>query len=154
MNLDMSSWKSFTFGELIDDIYKAEPHSKVLLNVRDRPRGDDVPFVTRDGIVQQRGLLCVFIGCRYGAGKCSGRWRHDINDKLSVGCLQHRRPHCSNQSELVKCLDRTVYRHLATERAVPLFLWQGVPYPGNKEVQLLLPAKKDGTPDWQWWNGT
>lgn len=25
MNLDMSNWKPFRFGELIDDIYKAEP---------------------------------------------------------------------------------------------------------------------------------
>lgn len=150
MNLDMSSWKSFTFGELIDDIYKAEPHSKVLLNVRDRPRGDDVPFVTR---TESSNSVDCYVS--------SSDVDTEPGNALVVGDTTST---ISYQSDAFSTGD-----HIVVIRANWLNVWTGLfivtllrkerfrysygrafRIPAIKEVQLLLPAKKDGTPDWQW----
>lgn len=150
MNLDMSNWKPFRFGELIDDIYKAEPHSKVLLNVRDRPHGDDVPFVTRTE--SSNGVDCYV---------SSSDVETEPGNALVIGDTTST---ISYQSDAFSTGD-----HIVVIRANWLNVWTGLfivtllrkerfrysygrafRIPAIKEARLLLPAKKDETPDWQW----
>lgn len=150
MNLDMSSWKSFLFGELIDEIYKAEPHSKVLLNVRDRPYGNDVPFVTR---TESANSVDCYVS--------SSDVETELGNALVVGDTTST---ISYQPDAFSTGD-----HIVVIRANWLNVWTGMfivtllrkerfrysygrafRIPAIKEVQLLLPANEDETPDWQW----
>lgn len=47
MKLDADSWKTFRFGDLISDIYKAQAHSKCDLFAIDFPKNGYIPFVSR-----------------------------------------------------------------------------------------------------------
>lgn len=50
MKIDTSEWKEFKFGNLIDEIYKAQAHSKLSLDVVDKPKQGYVPFISRTEI--------------------------------------------------------------------------------------------------------
>lgn len=47
MKLDVSAWKAFRFGDLIDEIYKAKAYAKIELTASLHKRDDYIPFVSR-----------------------------------------------------------------------------------------------------------
>lgn len=49
MKLDTASWKSFEFGRLIDEIYKAKAYAKIDLTTAPYKREGFIPFVSRTG---------------------------------------------------------------------------------------------------------
>lgn len=150
MRLDTSEWKQFRFGDLIDQIYRAQAYSKAQLDDEDRPRKSYVPFVSRTE--SNNGVDCYVpinqVAVETGNAIVIGDTTSTISyqpEPFSTGdhIVVVRASWLNPLTGLfvVSLLERERFRYSYGRAFVMLSI---------KNTQLSLPSTSDGKPDWQW----
>ncbi len=145
--LDTSTWKAFLFGELIDAIYKGKAHTKEEIG----GSSFGTPFVTRternngvDAFAGNTDGLRVEKGGALVVGDTTATITYQPNDFICGDHMVVVRAAWINRSTglfVATLLNNERYRY-SYGRAFVMDLIQG--------TRIRLPAKTDGTPDWQW----
>lgn len=151
LDIDTTKWTWFKFGSLIDEIYKAEAHSKTdLYGVSNSPKDGYVPFVTR---TEENNAVDCYVDAK--EVKVEKGNAFVIGDTTSTVSYQPKpfstgdhivviRASWLNEITglfLVALLQRERFRY-SYGRA---FVMDSI-----KETSIKLPATSTGEPDWEW----
>lgn len=151
LSIDTAKWNWFKLGSLIDEIYKADAHSKTdLYGVSDSPKDDYVPFVTR---TEENNAVDCYVDAK--EVKVEKGNALVIGDTTSTVSYQSKpfstgdhivviRASWLNEITglfLVALLQRERFRY-SYGRA---FVMDSI-----KDTSIKLPATSTGEPDWEW----
>lgn len=150
MNLNVKEWRHFRFGDYIDEIYKAQAHSKVNLDISDKPLASYVPFITRteannsvdcyvpqDSVVIEKGNA-ITIGDTTATISYQEK-PFSTGDHIVVIRAEWINVYTANF--IIALLNRERFRY-SYGRA---FLKSSI-----QDTVLLLPATNTNSPDWEW----
>lgn len=168
MKLDVSGWKPFRFGALIDEIYKAKAHAKIELTASLDKRDGYIPFVSRtetnngvDCYVLEKEVLNIELGNAIVIGDTTATISYQGNSFVTGDHIIVIRAQWLNQYVamfIVSLLQRERFRY-SYGRA---YLKDSI-----ENTCLLLPVRHDGNgaaiidpktgfsvegylPDWEW----
>ena len=149
MNLDISSWKSFRFGDLLSEIYKAKAYKDEDVVFSKKLSNDTIPYVTRtdmnNGVkafVLRDGLERIEKGNALVIGDTTATVSYQRDDFISGDHIVIARAGWLSAYTglfITTILKKESYRY-SYGRAFKI--------DSIADTMLRLPSANDGTPDW------